>query len=113
VPSRPVSGAKNQFERANVVAIVLTPRGGSDEAKRAQAVQPLRSSDLEERFQNLFGAEWKGTGMMAAFPIDILKKDLELPVVFDKRVEIAGAVGCSDCKARIDVKKSGSSATNH
>jgi hypothetical protein len=105
VPSRPVSGAKNEFERANVVAIVFTPRKGSDEEKRAKAVQPVRFSDLEERFQNLFGAEGKGTGMMAAFPLEILKNDLELHVVFDGRVEIAGVVGCSDCKAKVDARK--------
>lgn len=59
---------------------------------------------MPDRYQNLFGAETEAKAMMAVFPLGAYTTDSEIRVVFSGRVEIAGVVGCQDCKAKLNLK---------
>lgn len=101
IPSRLLS-KRTPLDRANVIAIVFTPKKGTEEEKRAAAIQPIRFTQVTDSVMNAFGAQWDGNGMMAGFPLDLLTRDdVELHVVFDRNVRIAGPSGCTDCRAKL------------
>jgi hypothetical protein len=88
---------------ANVETIVVLPKGSKDPSK---AIQPLRTQPLNEEYKNLLGFTAEGRGMIAVFPLSILREDNEVRVVFDKRIPDArGAAGhCDDCAVPLKLK---------
>lgn len=88
---------------ANVETIVVLPKGIKDPSK---AIQPTRTFPLDEQYQNLYGFTAEGRGMIAVFPLSILREDNEVRVVFDKKIPDArGAAGhCIDCAVPLKLK---------
>lgn len=92
----------------NVVSVVITPRNGSKDEKRAKAIHPKDLVDIPTQFSNAFGATAEASGRMAVFPLDALREDHELHVIYDNTASIqrtnVGTVGCIDCSARFNLK---------
>jgi hypothetical protein len=93
----------------NVTAIVITPRKGKDEEKMAAAIHPSRFEEMTTLWQNLFGAEFRTLGMVAAFPLSALSEDNEVHVIYDKPATMGtnalGGTHCEDCSAGFSMKK--------
>lgn len=93
---------------ANVQAVVITPRKGTDAEKEAQAIRPIRFEPIPQTFQNLFGAKADGIGRMAVFPLSALSETNEVHVVYDRKVTMglnaAGGRHCDDCHAAFSLK---------
>jgi hypothetical protein len=88
----------------NVVSVVITPRKGSKDEKREKAIHPKDLVDIPTEFRNAFGASVEASGRMAVFPLNALRDDYELHVIYDntgsiKRTNVRD-VGCIDCSAR-------------
>lgn len=100
--SRPLEGGAI----ANVETIVVLPHNSKD---LSQAVHPTAVTEASQQYKNLFGFTGEGRGMLAAFPLDVWRKDNEIHVVFDKEIPSShgpGARGgCTDCKSRIYLEK--------
>lgn len=102
------AGPRRRFARgrpddlANVRAIALTPHKSKD---RSEAILPTRSEEVAAKYSNLFGAEWEGVGMAATFPASRFLDGLDVHIVFDAPIEIAGLSRCDDC--RIEIKTAG------
>jgi hypothetical protein len=101
VPSRSVEGTSI----ANVETIVILPFNSKD---KSQAVLPKRMNQASEQYKNLFGFIGEGSGMLAAFPLEVWREDNEVHVVFDRRIPSSQGLGargdCTDCKSRIYLK---------
>lgn len=92
---------------ANVRAVVMTPRKGSEQEKADRVVQPARFEPLPMQFKNLLGATFEGEGKMAVFPLSALSEDNEVHVVFDREIVI-GKGGyrqtCDNCAEKLSLK---------
>ena len=86
---------------ANVEAIVVLPKGVKDPLK---AIQPIRTRALDEKYKNLMGFTAEGHGMIAVFPLSILKEGYEVRVIFDKHVNGGSSGPCFDCGVPIKLK---------
>ena len=112
--SRDPVGGNAIYDRApvggvNVTAIVITPRKGKDEEKMAAAIHPSRFEEMTTLWQNLFGAEFRTLGMVAAFPLSALSEDNEVHVIYDKPATMGtnalGGTHCEDCSTGFSLKK--------
>jgi hypothetical protein len=92
----------------NVVSVVITPRKGSKEEKRARAIHPKELIDIPTNFRNAFGASADASGKMAVFPLDALNEQHEVHVIYDNTETIkrtnAYTLGCIDCSAAFNLK---------
>lgn len=86
---------------ANVVAIVIMPHDSKD---RSKVIQPLSVAETSETFRNLLGYVGGGTGLTAVFTLDVLSKNNDVHVVFDRAVRLGGDGPCTDCRAQFEVK---------
>lgn len=97
-----VVSARMTGDIANVRAVVLTPARSTS---RADAIQPLRTSNAVTTYSNLFGAIREGASLTAVFPIAEFRAGRDVHVVFDQRVNVAGLNYCDDC--RVEIKLTG------
>jgi hypothetical protein len=93
---------------ANVTALVITPKKGSDDERAARAIHTMTFEEIPATFQNLFGAKADGVGRMGIFPLSALSEDNEVHVVYDKKAKMgnnaAGGRHCDDCHAGFNLK---------
>ncbi len=113
-PRREPIGGRPIYDRApagaaNVTAIVITPRQGDQAQKMSLAIHPVRFEEMSVLWQNLFGAEIRTLGMVAAFPLSALSEANEVHIIYDKAATIgtnaAGGTHCEDCSAKLSLKK--------
>jgi hypothetical protein len=90
--SRP--SMKDERTIANVEAVIIMPRGSKDPSK---AIQPQKTSEVSEDYQNLFGAEVHGRGVVATFPVSVVNDANEVRVVYDVAVGPGFIQSCTDC----------------
>jgi hypothetical protein len=93
-----VEACTSQYGFATVQAVVITAKGGGSPE------QPISSEPMPAVYQNVFGATYQASGLLATFPVAALQPGRELHVVFDKNVS-AKFSRCTDC--RIDLKLDG------
>jgi len=88
---------------ANVERIFVLPKGVKDPSR---AVLPARTEQLSEEYKRLFGFTAGERGVVAVFPLSILREDNELRVIFDRKILDArgGASYCDDCAVAITLK---------
>jgi hypothetical protein len=93
----------------NVTAIVITPRKGNQEQKMAAAIHPMRFEEMTALWQNLFGADIRTLGMLAAFPLSALSEENEVHVIYDRPATTGtngfGGTHCDDCSASFNLNK--------
>lgn len=80
----------NKGGMVSVEAVVVMPAKSKD---RAAAILPTQQAQLDEKYQNLYGAQFEARGMMATFPLSVLDEKNELRIVYD-------GYGCSDWKGK-------------
>lgn len=96
-----VHQAKGAASIGNVEAVVVIPKGSKDVAK---AIQPIRTSEVTTEYGNLYGATFEGKGLIAFFPLDVLRPGHEVRIIYDRK--IGGLmVGCQECSVEIKVDK--------
>jgi hypothetical protein len=78
---------------ATVLSVVVGRRGSKGPA---DVIQPLKTTELTAQYQNLVGTNFKGTGVVAVFPLSALVPDSEIRVVFDRTAR--GFFGLSMCR---------------
>lgn len=86
----------------DVTAIVVMPAKGKD---ASAAIPPTEKMDLDSRYQNLLGATFEAKGLVARFPLTVLKADNEVRVVYSGK----GCAGTfikpsEECSFRFDLK---------
>jgi len=92
---------------ANVSAVFITPKKGSQATKMEQAIRPGRFEPIPQQVPNLAGATATVTGRIAVFPLSALSEDNEVHVIYDRQTTIgvtAARVKCDDCKAAFSLK---------
>jgi len=85
-----------------VKRIVVMPAKGTDSS---QAIPPSDQLDLDQRYSNLLGSWWEAGGILARFPLAVVRVANEVHVVYDGK-------GCADwhskpreeCVFRFDLK---------
>jgi hypothetical protein len=88
---------------ATVLSVVLGRRGNKSPA---DVIQPLKTSELTAQYQNLVGTAFKGTGVVAVFPLSALMPDSEIRVVFDRTARgLSGLAMCRECTVPVSVKR--------
>jgi hypothetical protein len=60
-----------------VSKVVITGRNGTS------PLQPLEQAPLVQSYGNLFGAEWIANAVSARFPLDVVRADTEVHVVYE------------------------------
>lgn len=90
---------------ANVLTVVILPHGSKD---RSKATQPVRTMEMLNTFKNLMGFTAEGRGVTAVFPLDLMTRDYDLHVVYDRKVPTgrgnSGSNWCDDCAVRFYAK---------
>jgi len=87
----------------SVEAVVVPPMGSKD---RSKAIHPIRTSEMTEEYQNLFGAKSSGKGMIAVFPLSVLTEENEIHIVFDALRTGQGILHmCTDCAVQFKLDK--------
>jgi hypothetical protein len=75
----------------------------------AAAIHPIRFEEMSIAWQNLFGADIRTLGMVAAFPLPALSEQNEVHVIYDRTATIGtnaiGGTHCDDCRAPFSLKK--------
>jgi hypothetical protein len=80
---------------AAVQSVVIADRGDSN---AAAASQSLRQVELTREYKELYGVESPERGVVAVFPLSVLKAGREIRVSFDKIAEASNALtACKDC----------------
>ena len=88
---------------ATVLSVVLGRRGSKGPA---DVIQPLRTSELTAQYQNLVGTAFKGTGVVAVFPLSALMPDSEIRVVFDRTARgFSGLAMCRECTMPVSMNR--------
>ncbi len=99
-PSRP--SMRDEKKIANVVAVVVLPRGLKDPGA---AIQARTTEEMTETFKNLHGATFEGRGVVATFPLSVVTKENDVRVVFDNAVGPGLIQSCTDCSAELKLDK--------
>jgi hypothetical protein len=63
----------------NVDTMAIARSGAAD---LSGVNQPIRTEPLSAEYQNLYGAQLKGRGLFAAFPLDVFSEQNELRIVW-------------------------------
>jgi hypothetical protein len=84
----------------NVDAVVIAPRGSKDDSA---VLQPIRSEPMRDEFRTLLGATFEGRGLIAVFPLDVLREGNELRIVYDIGWN-CGAWRGRDCRVQFTEK---------
>lgn len=80
---------------ATVLSVVFARRGSKDPG---DVIQPLRTTELTAQYQNPAGTAFKGTGVVAVFPLSALVPNSEIRVVFDRTARGFSALSmCREC----------------
>jgi hypothetical protein len=88
---------------ATVLSVVLARRGSKDPA---DVIQPLKTTELTAQYQNLAGTAFKGTGVLAVFPLSALVADSEIRVVFDRTARgFSGLSMCRECIVPVNLNR--------
>lgn len=75
----------------DVKAVVVAPAKSKD---REAAILPSHQVELDSRYQNMLGATFEATGLVATFPLDVLSEKNEVRFVYDGK-------GCADWKNKL------------
>lgn len=87
---------------ATVLSVVLARRGSKEPA---DVIQPLKTTELTEQYQNLAGTAFKGTGV-AVFPLSALVPNSEIRVVFDRTARgFSGLSMCRECTVPVSLNR--------
>ena len=88
---------------ATVLSVVLARRGSKEPS---EVVQPLRASELTAQYQSLAGTAFKGTGIVAVFPLSALVPNSEIRVVFDRTARgFSGLSMCRECTVPVNLNR--------
>jgi hypothetical protein len=88
---------------ATVLSVVLARRGSKDPA---DVIQPFKTTELTAQYQDLAGTAFKGTGVVAVFPITGLTADSEIRVVFDRTARgFSGLSMCRECAVPVNLNR--------
>ena len=80
---------------AAVQSVVIVDRG---DRNSATATQSLRQVELTKEYKDLYGIESVQRGVVAVFPLSVLKPGREIRVSFDKVAKASNALAtCKDC----------------
>jgi hypothetical protein len=80
---------------AAVQSVVIADRGDSNSAAAGQS---LRQVELTKDYKDLYGIESVQRGVVAVFPLSVLKPGREIRVSFDKIAKASNALAaCKDC----------------
>jgi hypothetical protein len=80
---------------AAVQSIVVTTRANKNPA---EAIQPMRTTELTKEYQTMYGLALPRPGMVAVFPLDVLSVNNEIRVVFDRMAKGSSAAAmCREC----------------
>lgn len=86
-----------------VQSVVLARRGSKNPA---DVIQPLNTTELTAEYQNLVGTTFKGTGVVAMFPLSALVPDSEIRVVFDRTARgFSGLSMCRECTVPVNLNR--------
>lgn len=85
----------------NVQAVLVMPKGAKDVS---MAIHPTTTSEVSEEYKNLMGAALEGKSIHAVFPLDVLKPDREIVVVYDRIVGENHIRKCTECRVELDLK---------
>jgi hypothetical protein len=77
---------------ATVLSVVLGRRGSK---APADVIQPLKTTDLTTQYQNLVGTAFKGTGVVATFPLSALMPDMRFVSYSIERLEASPGWRCA------------------
>lgn len=66
----------------SVMTVLAMPKGKSDPTL---AIQPIWSKPNDISYQNVFGATWTSSGMLAAFPLETMGAGFEFIAVYEGR----------------------------
>jgi hypothetical protein len=88
---------------ANVERIFVMPKGVKDPTR---AVLPVHTEQLSEEYKHTIGFTAGERGVIAVFPLSILREGNEVHVIFDRKILDArgGASYCADCAVPIKLK---------
>lgn len=88
---------------ATVLSVVLARRGRKDPG---DVLQPLKTNELTAQYQTLAGTAFKGTGVVAVFPLGALVPDTEIRVVFDRTTRgFSGLSMCRECPVPVNLNR--------
>jgi hypothetical protein len=86
-----------------VLSVVVARRGSKDPG---DVIQPLKTSELMAQYQTLAGTTFKGTGVVAVFPLSALVPNSESRVVFDRTARgFSGLSMCRDCTVPMSLNR--------
>ena len=79
---------------AAVRSVVIADRNGNPGASS----QSLKQMELTKEYKDLYGIEFTQRGVIAVFPLTVLKAGREIRVSFDKMAKASSALAaCKDC----------------
>jgi hypothetical protein len=88
---------------ASVQSVILAPHGSKN---AADVVQPLKTMELTEDYQNLNGTTFEGSGVVAIFPLSALTPNSEIRVVFDRIARGSSALStCRECVVPLNISR--------
>jgi hypothetical protein len=97
------TAATDEGMLAMVLSVVLARRGSKDPA---DVIQPLKTTELTAQYQNLAGTAFKGTGVVAVFPLSALVANSEIRVVFDRTARgFSGLSMCRECTVPVNLNR--------
>jgi hypothetical protein len=78
--------------------ILALPKGSIDPA---DAVRPIWTQTENQTLQNLFGAQWTESTMFAAFPPEVLNKNLEFVVIYKEKPYMGAGATKQEIRAEV------------